>query len=146
AAGRARSWRWCSRWRSPTSFCWASRSGRCGRRGGCGEGPDCGLRRLDAALDLSSKKRVQSGVKPPQSKDHRRGMLTRTECIALRPLPRLLYHLEGTRPEGGFSMSSLTRTTDEMARVHLPESFANATVILDQISDTELRIRKAQDI
>ena len=41
-------------------------------------------------------------------------------------------------------MATLTRTTDRKARVSLPQSFANATVIIEQISDTELRIRKAQ--
>jgi hypothetical protein len=43
-------------------------------------------------------------------------------------------------------MATLTRTTDRKARVSLPASFANATVIIEQISDTELRIRKAQVI
>lgn len=41
-------------------------------------------------------------------------------------------------------MSSLIRTTDKKARVSLPGAFANATVIIEQVSDTELRIRKAQ--
>jgi Protein of unknown function (DUF1778) len=41
-------------------------------------------------------------------------------------------------------MVSLTRTTDPKARVSLPRGFANATVIIEQLSDTELRIRKAQ--
>lgn len=43
-------------------------------------------------------------------------------------------------------MASLTRTTDRKARVSLPRSFANATVLIEKISDTELRIRKAQVI
>jgi hypothetical protein len=43
-------------------------------------------------------------------------------------------------------MPSETRTTDAKARLSLPKSFANATVIIDQISDTELRIRKARVI
>jgi hypothetical protein len=43
-------------------------------------------------------------------------------------------------------MPPLTRTTDHKARVSLPQSFANATVIIEQVSDTELRIRKAQVI
>jgi hypothetical protein len=43
-------------------------------------------------------------------------------------------------------MTTLTRTTDRKARVSLPQSFANATVIIEQVSDTELRIRKAQVI
>jgi hypothetical protein len=43
-------------------------------------------------------------------------------------------------------MTTLTRTTDRKARVSLPQSFANATVLIEQVSDTELRIRKAQVI
>jgi hypothetical protein len=35
------------------------------------------------------------------------------------------------------------RTTDAKARVSLPKSFANATVIVEEISDCELRIRRA---
>jgi hypothetical protein len=41
---------------------------------------------------------------------------------------------------------ALTRTTDRKARVSLPQSFANATVVIEQVSDSELRIRKAQVI
>lgn len=40
-------------------------------------------------------------------------------------------------------MKSETRSTDAKARVSLPKSFANATVIVEQISPTEVRIRKA---
>lgn len=36
-----------------------------------------------------------------------------------------------------------TRTTDGKARVTLPSSFARSTVIIEQISDTEVRVRKA---
>lgn len=36
-----------------------------------------------------------------------------------------------------------TRTTDAQARVTLPKGFANATVIVDQVSETEVRSRKA---
>ena len=43
-------------------------------------------------------------------------------------------------------MAILTRTTDQKARVSLPRAFANSTVIIDQISDTEIRIRKARVI
>jgi hypothetical protein len=43
-------------------------------------------------------------------------------------------------------MQTLTRTTDRKARVSLPASFANATVLIEQVSETELRIRKAQVI
>ena len=38
------------------------------------------------------------------------------------------------------------RTTDAKARVSLPKSFANATVIVEEISETEVRIRKAKVI
>ena len=41
-------------------------------------------------------------------------------------------------------MTRLTRTTDHKGRLRLPQSFANATVIIEQVSDTELRIRKAR--
>ena len=40
-------------------------------------------------------------------------------------------------------MATDTRTTDSKARVSLPKAFANSTVIIEQLSDTEIRIRKA---
>jgi uncharacterized protein (DUF1778 family) len=40
-------------------------------------------------------------------------------------------------------MAFQTRKTDEKARVSLPKVFANATVIVEQLSETEVRIRKA---
>jgi hypothetical protein len=40
----------------------------------------------------------------------------------------------------------LTHTTDEKARINLPKNFANSTVLIEQVSDTELRIRKARVI
>ena len=40
--------------------------------------------------------------------------------------------------------TSITRTTDAKGRITLPRSFANATVVIDQVSDLEVRIRKAQ--
>jgi Protein of unknown function (DUF1778) len=40
-------------------------------------------------------------------------------------------------------MDMETRSTDSKGRVSLPKAFANATVIIDQVSDTEIRIRKA---
>lgn len=40
-------------------------------------------------------------------------------------------------------MNPETRTTDAKGRVCLPKAFANATVIIEQVSDTELRLRKA---
>lgn len=36
-----------------------------------------------------------------------------------------------------------TRTIDSKGRVTLPRGFANAPVIIEQVSDTEVRIRKA---
>ncbi len=36
-----------------------------------------------------------------------------------------------------------TRSTDAKGRICLPKAFANATVIIEQLSETELRIRKA---
>lgn len=36
-----------------------------------------------------------------------------------------------------------TRFIDAKGRVRLPKAFANATVIIEQMSDTEIRIRKA---
>jgi hypothetical protein len=36
-----------------------------------------------------------------------------------------------------------TRSTDAKGRICLPKAFANATVIIDQLSETELRVRKA---
>lgn len=41
-------------------------------------------------------------------------------------------------------MAIETRTTDKKARVCLPKTFANATVIIEQVSETEVRIRKAK--
>jgi hypothetical protein len=39
-----------------------------------------------------------------------------------------------------------TRSTDAKGRVSLPKTFANSTVIIDQVSENELRIRKARVI
>jgi hypothetical protein len=39
-----------------------------------------------------------------------------------------------------------TRSTDSKARISLPKAFANATVIIEHVSDTEIRIRKARVI
>ncbi len=41
-------------------------------------------------------------------------------------------------------MAAATRTTDDKARISLPASFANSTVLVEQVSDTEVRIRKAR--
>jgi hypothetical protein len=43
-------------------------------------------------------------------------------------------------------MPAETRTTDSKARITLPRSFANSTVMLEQVSETEVRIRKARVI
>ena len=40
-------------------------------------------------------------------------------------------------------MDMETRSTDAKGRISLPKAFANATVIIEQMSDTEIRIRKA---
>ncbi len=39
-----------------------------------------------------------------------------------------------------------TRTTDAKARLVLPRSFANSTVIVEQLSETEVRVRRAKVI
>ena len=36
-----------------------------------------------------------------------------------------------------------TRSTDAKGRICLPKAFANTTVVIDQVSETEIRIRKA---
>jgi uncharacterized protein (DUF1778 family) len=41
-------------------------------------------------------------------------------------------------------MATEIRTTDSKGRVCLPRAFANATVIIEQVSDTELHLRKAR--
>ncbi len=43
-------------------------------------------------------------------------------------------------------MGMETRSTDAKGRVSLPKTFANATVIIEQLSENELRIRKARVI
>lgn len=43
-------------------------------------------------------------------------------------------------------MQTETRTTDSKARLVLPKAFANATVIIEQVSATELRVRRAKVI
>lgn len=40
--------------------------------------------------------------------------------------------------------NTLTRTADARARIALPKEFANLTVVVEQVSDTELRIRKSK--
>jgi uncharacterized protein (DUF1778 family) len=41
-------------------------------------------------------------------------------------------------------MRTETRTTDAKARLVLPKSFANSTVIVEHVSETELRVRRAK--
>ena len=41
-------------------------------------------------------------------------------------------------------MESETRTTDAKGRLSLNKAFANATVIIEYLSDTEVRIRRAR--
>jgi hypothetical protein len=41
-------------------------------------------------------------------------------------------------------MAKLTRTTDLEARVSLPKGYAGTTVLIEEVSETELRIRKAE--
>ncbi len=43
-------------------------------------------------------------------------------------------------------MSVETRLTDAKGRVCLPKAFANATVLIEQVNENELRIRKARVI
>src|SRR3954470_20199991 len=64
--------------------------------------------------------------------------------IPLAHFPTLRYT---TRQDSGEHrrgiMEMETRATDSKGRICLPKGFANATVIIDQLSDTEVRIRKA---
>jgi hypothetical protein len=43
-------------------------------------------------------------------------------------------------------MNAETRTTDNEARITLPRAFADCTVLIEQVSDTEIRIRKGRVI
>jgi hypothetical protein len=43
-------------------------------------------------------------------------------------------------------MALVTRSTDAKGRISLPKAFANSTVIIEQLSENELRIRKARVI
>ena len=51
-----------------------------------------------------------------------------------------------TTTKGDAAVTIRTYTTDEKARINLPKDFANSTVLVEQVSDTELRIRKARVI
>lgn len=52
--------------------------------------------------------------------------------------------LWGRTAKKGAEMLNETRTTDAKARLVLPKSFANATVIIEQVSETEIRVRRAK--
>ena len=41
-------------------------------------------------------------------------------------------------------MLTETRTTDAKARLVLPKSFANSTVVMEQVSEFEIRVRRAK--
>ena len=41
-------------------------------------------------------------------------------------------------------MLTETRTADKKGRITLPKAFAGATVLIEQVSETEVRIRKAR--
>src|SRR4051812_16197920 len=47
--------------------------------------------------------------------------------------------------EGGHSMQEIIRTADSKGRVALP-GFANATLMIEKVDDTEYRVRKAKVI
>jgi len=42
--------------------------------------------------------------------------------------------------------TTITRTVDSKGRIALPVEYAKATVIIEKVSDTELRVRKAHII
>lgn len=43
-------------------------------------------------------------------------------------------------------MPAITRSTDKKARLTLPKEFADSLVIIEQISESEIRIKKARAI
>ena len=43
-------------------------------------------------------------------------------------------------------MATITQTADHEGRVSLPASFANKTVVIEEVSDTEIRIRTAEAV
>jgi Protein of unknown function (DUF1778) len=43
-------------------------------------------------------------------------------------------------------MTPITVTADHEGRIRLPPSFANRTVVIEEVSDTEIRIRKADAV
>jgi hypothetical protein len=44
------------------------------------------------------------------------------------------------------AMAAVPQTTDDKGRITLPRSFANCTVLMEQVSENEVRIRKARVI
>jgi hypothetical protein len=68
-----------------------------------------------------------------------------------RPLdgatPENPYWPEGQNDfESRVAMAIVTRSTDKKARLTLPKEFADSLVIIERISDSELRIKKARAI
>lgn len=57
-----------------------------------------------------------------------------------------IIRLVNELPHGDATMTVQTQMTDEKARINLPKGFANSTVLVEQISETELRVRKARVI
>jgi uncharacterized protein (DUF1778 family) len=53
---------------------------------------------------------------------------------------------KGENLPGEYRMTTETRTTDTKARVTLPKTFANSAIIIEHVSETEIRIRKARVI
>ncbi len=43
-------------------------------------------------------------------------------------------------------MATITVTADPEGRINLPASFANKTLVIDEVSDTEVRVRKAEAV
>ena len=43
-------------------------------------------------------------------------------------------------------MATITLTADPQGRINLPASFANKTIVMQEMSDTEIRIRTAETV
>ena len=65
------------------------------------------------------------------------------QTLNLTRIPNSVRWKRMTTIEGDAAVTILTYTTDEKARITLPKNFANSTVLVEQVSETELRIRKA---
>src|SRR5271165_4372905 len=72
-----------------------------------------------------------------------RGSNGRGGKIPLDEFPTLVYTEKWDVNGQNRSRDMETRSTDAKGRISLPKAFANATVIIDQVSDSEIRIRKA---